>query len=113
MNIAEIIKKLLKKNNMTQADICRLTGIPTSLMSNYIKGKKTPSLSNSVKLAQAFNISMDELAGIDNKIKNNKYEFSKELLEVAIAYEKADFKTKNHIRIILDLPKIGAEKDTK
>jgi len=90
MDISETIKNLLEKNGMTQADICRATGIPTSLMSNYIKGLKAPSLSNSIKLAQAFNISMDELAGIEKiiiKEENQKTDVE----EVAEAYEKAVF----------------------
>lgn len=64
MSFSEVLRYLLFKRGITQADVCRLTGIPTSLMSNYIKGVKSPTLTNSIKLAQAFNVTLDELAGL-------------------------------------------------
>jgi len=102
MDISEIIKGLLEKREMSQADICRLTGIPTSLMSNYIKGTKSPSLSNSIKLSQAFGITMDELAGIKQEFTTPKM-YSSDTIEVATVYEMADSRTKNKVRCILDM----------
>lgn len=67
MNISEILANLLREKNLKQADLSRLTGIPTSLISNYIKGIKSPTLTNSIKLAEALGVSVDELAGIDTK----------------------------------------------
>lgn len=74
MDFSKNLKFLLDSRGYTQADVCRLTDIPTSLMSNYIKGTKTPTLSNSIKLARALNVSLNELAGIDNfkKIPNSE-----------------------------------------
>lgn len=65
MNFSDNIKTILKTKDLTQADACRLTGIPTSLMSNYIKGTKSPTLTNAIKLSQALGVSLDELAGIN------------------------------------------------
>lgn len=34
------LKKLLQERNMRQAELCRITKIPSSLMSDYMQGKK-------------------------------------------------------------------------
>ena len=40
MGFNENLKLLLLEKNMKQADLCRMTGIQTSLMSEYINGRK-------------------------------------------------------------------------
>lgn len=61
MSFSENLKILLKKQNLKQADLCRLTGIQTSLMSEYVKGKKSPTIKNAIAIADAFHISLDTL----------------------------------------------------
>ena len=61
MNFSENLKILLDKQNLKQADLCRLTGIQTSLMSEYVKGKKSPTIKNAIAIADAFRISLDTL----------------------------------------------------
>lgn len=58
-----ILARLLEEKDLTQADLCRKTGIPTSLMSNYIKGSKSPALSNAILIAEALGVSLDILSG--------------------------------------------------
>lgn len=58
-----ILARLLEDKDLTQADLCRKTGIPTSLMSNYMKGSKSPALSNAILIAEALNVSLDILSG--------------------------------------------------
>ena len=48
---------------MKQADLCRMTGIQTSLMSDYLGGKKSPTIGNAILIADALNISLDTLVG--------------------------------------------------
>ena len=57
------IAQLLAERNLKPADLCRITSIPTSLMSNYLTGKVSPKLDNAIKIADAFNVSLDELVG--------------------------------------------------
>ena len=57
------IAELLTSNGLKQAALCRLTGIPTFLMSNYVKWKVSPTLNNAIKIADALNITLDALAG--------------------------------------------------
>lgn len=40
-----------------------MTGIQTSLMSEYISGKKSPTIGNAILMADALDISLDTLVG--------------------------------------------------
>lgn len=62
-DFVESFKQLLKDTNQKQADICKITGIPSSLMSEYINGKKSPAILNAIAIADAFNVSLDRLVG--------------------------------------------------
>lgn len=66
MNVKTKLAELLEEKGMKQADLSRITGIPTSLISNYLKGIKSPSLSNAVALASALNVTVDDLAGLSS-----------------------------------------------
>lgn len=57
------ISELLQEHGLRQAELCRMTGIPTSLMSNYVKGKASPTLPNAQAIADAFGVTLDELVG--------------------------------------------------
>ena len=57
------IAELLVARNLKQADLCRLTGISTPLMSNYLTGKVSPSLSTAIQIADALNVTLDDLVG--------------------------------------------------
>ena len=63
MGFNDNLKQLLKDRQMKQADLCRMTGIQTSLMSDYLGGKKSPTIGNAILIADALNISLDTLVG--------------------------------------------------
>ena len=63
MDFKWILRDLMLDKGMSQADLSRLTEIPTSLISNYLKGNKSPALSNAGLIAEALGICLDELAG--------------------------------------------------
>lgn len=63
MGFNENLKLLLLEKNVKQADLCRMTGIQTSLMSEYINGRKSPTIGNAILIADALNISLDDLVG--------------------------------------------------
>lgn len=44
MDFPTTLKMLLDNKDMTQADLSRSSGIPTSLISNYARGLKRPRL---------------------------------------------------------------------
>lgn len=63
MGFNENLKLLLLEKNMKLADLCRMAGIQTSLMSEYINGRKSPTTGNAILIADVLNISLDNLAG--------------------------------------------------
>ena len=63
MGFNENLKLLLLEKSMKQADLCRMTGIQTSLMYEYINGRKSPTIGNAILIADALNISLDDLVG--------------------------------------------------
>ena len=63
MDFNAIIKMLMKARGLKQADLCRMTQIPSSLMSEYVSGKKSPALNNALSIADALGVSLDELTG--------------------------------------------------
>lgn len=69
MEFSENLKQLLNDRNMKQADLCRLTKIRSSLMSNYATGKKSPTIFNAVLIADAFDISLDALVGRRERVR--------------------------------------------
>lgn len=100
MEFPDTLKHLMDSQNLKQADLCRMTGIPTSLMSNYMKGLKFPSLTNSIALSKALNVSIDALAGVDKK-KKSPSELSEEALKVAKDYHGLDRHGKTMTRLVM------------
>jgi len=47
---------------MSQADLCRKTGLATSMISHYCTGQRIPSVQVAEKIAKALNSSIDYLA---------------------------------------------------
>lgn len=63
--LAEKIQYVMDKRGMTQADLARATGMPTSNIAYIVNGKtEDPRFCNVVKIAKALNVSLDYLAGI-------------------------------------------------
>ena len=65
MGFHENLTVLLKDRNLTQAELCRQTGVQTSLMSEYLSGKKSPTIRNAALIADALSITLDALIGRD------------------------------------------------
>lgn len=101
MDFPDTLKRLMEDRDLKQADLCRMTGIPTSLMSNYIKGLKFPSLSNSIALAEALDVSIDDLAGITSRTKNAP-SYSDGALKLAKDYDTLDHWGKTLVRDTAD-----------
>lgn len=62
---SERLKAALKMRDMTQADLCRITGIPTSAMSQYCKGTLVPRQKRTKVIADALSVSVAWLMGFD------------------------------------------------
>ena len=59
------IKEAMHLRNKTQAELCEITGIPKSAMSQYVSGKFAPKQTRIYLLAKALNVSEAWLMGYD------------------------------------------------
>ncbi|WP_124065720.1 helix-turn-helix transcriptional regulator [Clostridium sp. E02] len=57
----EIFSKLLETRGVKAADVCRGTGLPSSLFSEWKRGKSTPKADKMKKIADYFGITVDYL----------------------------------------------------
>lgn len=102
MGFKDNLKLLLKDRNLKQADLCRMTGIQTSLMSDYLGGKKSPTIGNAILIADALNISLDILVGKGTYSSHEEQQSSKVLAEL---YEIAKGLSEEEQLYLLDMVK--------
>lgn len=57
----EIFAELLKSRNLKAADVCKGTGLPSSLFSEWKGGKSTPKADKMMKIADYFGVTIDYL----------------------------------------------------
>lgn len=69
---AERIKKALTIKGMKQSELCRLTKIPKSALSQYISGAYEPKQDRIYLMAQALNVSETWLMGLDVPMERQK-----------------------------------------
>lgn len=62
---ADRIKEALTIKGLKQSDLCRLTGIPKSAISQYISGAFEPKQDRVYLLSKALNVSETWLMGLD------------------------------------------------
>lgn len=70
----EIFSKLLEDRGVRAADVCRGTGLPSSLFSEWKKGKSTPKADKLQKIADYFNVSLEYLmTGEESNLEEGYY----------------------------------------
>lgn len=57
------LKELRKAKNLTQADVCAAIGISTQVFSRYERGEHEPDYKTLCKIADFFDVTLDELLG--------------------------------------------------
>lgn len=57
----EIFERLLMERHLKAADVCRGTGLPSSLFSEWKRGKSTPKTDKMKKIADFFDVSIEYL----------------------------------------------------
>lgn len=58
------VKQVLKERHMTQCELADAIGVSTVTMSNYMKGKSTPSSYIALKMAKALKCDLSKLVDI-------------------------------------------------
>lgn len=76
------LKEALKVNNMTQSKLSEISGINTSTISEYIKGKYDPSRSRIFEFSEILKVNPVWLMGFDVPMKEEKLEKEPEIPEV-------------------------------
>jgi transcriptional regulator with XRE-family HTH domain len=59
-------KDLRERAGLSQAELARATGIPKASIQGWEQGRRTPLLDAAAKVAEALDVSLDDLAGIGN-----------------------------------------------
>ena len=59
----DALLQIMNARGISQADLCRMSGVDTGSMSNYLNGKRSPTLSKAIKIADALGISLDDMVG--------------------------------------------------
>ena len=56
------LNEKLSEKRLSQADLCRLTGLASSMISHYCNGQRIPSVPTAVKIAEALDTTIEDLA---------------------------------------------------
>lgn len=67
VKVGEYIKTLLKKNHMTQDDLAQKLNISKSAVSQNLRGKSTFDIQNMIRIAEIFNITLDDLLSLKTR----------------------------------------------
>lgn len=70
MELSKNIRFYRKALNLTQEELANMLNGKKSLVSNYENGYSTPDIDTLIKLADIFDITLDELVGRDSVGKN-------------------------------------------
>ncbi|MCL2556400.1 MAG: helix-turn-helix domain-containing protein [Firmicutes bacterium] len=63
MEFGKILRELRQEKDLSQVQLAKITGIGKSTISDWELSRKEPTASSLIKLADFFNISIDELLG--------------------------------------------------
>ena len=66
MGFGKELRELLKERNLSQETIAKAIGVSQRAVSKWINGQSEPTESNIVACAKYFNITADEILGIDS-----------------------------------------------
>jgi transcriptional regulator with XRE-family HTH domain len=72
MTLAESLKRIRRKYKMTQDDVALFLGVSRSGYTYYETGKSTPSVESLKKLAMMYDITVDELVGMPDRVSTKR-----------------------------------------
>lgn len=94
METSEVIRNLRMRNNLSSKELSKILNISESSVSLYESGKRKPSLSLIIKIADYFSVSTDYLLGLSDKENQNNMaerDFSMLLENIVYFLEKSDY----------------------
>ena len=87
-DFAENLKKYRKRKGYSQEKLAKMLNYGSTAIANYESGRNEPSFNALIQLAQALDVTVDELIGV---------EFTTEEKELVAAFKKLDDENKNRI----------------
>lgn len=111
MNISDVLKSRRKELGLTLLDIANKVGVSEATVQRWESGNiKNLRQERIAKLANVLEVTPAYLMGwvTENEriAKQNDTELSEDAKKIALAYEKADLKSKNIVRQVLDFPQL-------
>jgi transcriptional regulator with XRE-family HTH domain len=107
-----VFEKLLKEAGKTAKEVSNSTGIATSTLTDWKKGRYTPKADKMAKIADFFGVSVEYLmTGIESEkesITGKKYHFSDETAELA-----QELLESPHMRMLFDAARGARPEDLK
>lgn len=95
--VSDRIKSLIQILNIKQSDLCRITGISTNGMSQYITGKRVPDTLSIYKIAKALGVRIEWLLdGTEPVYSSNAYD------DLTTLFSKLDNRDKQDILDIME-----------
>jgi transcriptional regulator with XRE-family HTH domain len=97
LDIGSKIVLLRKQNGWSQTDFAKMINCSRAMLVNYEGNKNSPSIEVAIKMAEAFNVSLDYLIG-----KGKYTDFDNAVLKRIEDIEKLDSKTKENLFFLID-----------
>lgn len=110
---AERIKLALSLKDLTQSDLCRMTEISKSMMSQYLSGKYEPSQLKTEIIARALNVSEAWLMGYDVPMERTSSKPHKKGVKIPVLGEVIAGLPIEAIEDILDYEEISEDMASK
>ncbi|MBO5262448.1 MAG: helix-turn-helix transcriptional regulator [Clostridia bacterium] len=68
LNVADRIRYLREKNDMTQTDLANKLGISRSAVNSWEMSLSSPSITNIIEMSRIFNVTADYILSTSNKL---------------------------------------------
>ena len=101
------LAEILEEKGIRQAELSRKTGLATSLISNYITGKTSPSLDYALKIANALGITLDDMVG------RKRSSLSKVQRALLADFDSLNDEGQSVLTVVLNSLKVSHGKNTK
>lgn len=95
MKTNERIRMLMENKHLNQKELARLAGITEASMSKYLSGERTPRIDIIVNLANALEVTVDELIG--NNIENSPLNYERMKTVLARGIDTLSKEEKNEL----------------